>query len=66
MGGTSRENMMGCSWMGFRFLGLETIPCLVLYLDQTLLTIEGNVGIWSERRIHLRDVINQLTSINRR
>ena len=33
MGGTSGDTMMASSWMGIRFPGPETIPCLVLFLD---------------------------------
>ena len=41
LGGTSRETRMAGSWMGLRFPGPETIPCLVLFPDQMQSTVEG-------------------------
>ena len=45
LGESSTEKMMAGSWMGLGFPSPETIPCLVLFLDQTQLPIEGVVGI---------------------
>ena len=41
MGGTSREVSMAGSLIGIRFLGPETIPCLVPFPDQMQPTREG-------------------------
>ena len=38
--------------MGIRFLGSETIPCVVTFLDQTQPTIEGVMG--TTYRFHKR------------
>ena len=35
LGRTSRDTMIAGSWMGIRFPGPKTIPCLVLFLDYT-------------------------------
>ena len=48
--GTSRETSMTGSWMGIRFPGPETIPCLVLFPDQTQPTVEGVRERFPERQ----------------
>ena len=50
LGGTDKNTIMASSWIDFRSLGLETILCIVPFLDHTQPTIESESGSYGFQR----------------